>query len=237
MPYKLRKKPNHDLYWVVNKETGKKYSKEAIPKDRAKAQMKAMYGSGWLGDAWNAAKAYPKKILTKAIPVLTKAVNALPSSDELARPLFEGEHHMLLQLPNGKTGVGNYIGPGTQILKRLERGDPPRTASDAVAKRHDIDYELASGEPTVEQQVADVRRADERMVNSLNRIEAQKGDAPRNIFLGKNLIKAKMLGEDKNIISKEKFAGPRRVIPDYERGVLLKNQAELARQGYGRHRP
>lgn len=45
MPYKLRKAPNRDLYWVVNKETGEKYSKEPIPKERAKAQMKALYAN------------------------------------------------------------------------------------------------------------------------------------------------------------------------------------------------
>jgi hypothetical protein len=34
-----------DLYWVVNKETGKKYSKDPLPKETAKAQMKALYSS------------------------------------------------------------------------------------------------------------------------------------------------------------------------------------------------
>lgn len=45
MPYKLRKAPNRDLYWVVNKETGEKYSKEPLPKERAMAQMKALYAN------------------------------------------------------------------------------------------------------------------------------------------------------------------------------------------------
>jgi hypothetical protein len=43
MPYKLRKAPKRDLYWVVNKETGKKYSNEPLPKEKAKAQMRALY--------------------------------------------------------------------------------------------------------------------------------------------------------------------------------------------------
>ena len=42
MPYKLRKAPNKELYWVVDKN-GKHYSKEPIPKKRAEAQMKALY--------------------------------------------------------------------------------------------------------------------------------------------------------------------------------------------------
>ena len=44
MPYKLRKAPNRDLYWVVG-EDGKKHSKEPIPKERAEAQMRALYSA------------------------------------------------------------------------------------------------------------------------------------------------------------------------------------------------
>lgn len=43
MPYKLRKSPNKNLYWVVNKSTGKKYSKKPLPKSRARKQMAALY--------------------------------------------------------------------------------------------------------------------------------------------------------------------------------------------------
>ena len=45
MPFKLRKQPKKDLYWVINKETGEKYSKEPLPKERATAQMKALYAN------------------------------------------------------------------------------------------------------------------------------------------------------------------------------------------------
>lgn len=45
MPYRLRKVPKKELYWVVSKETGKKHSKEGLPKERAKAQMKALYAA------------------------------------------------------------------------------------------------------------------------------------------------------------------------------------------------
>lgn len=42
MPYKLRKAPGRDLYWVVGVD-GKKYSKDPIPEERAKAQMRVLY--------------------------------------------------------------------------------------------------------------------------------------------------------------------------------------------------
>lgn len=44
MPYKLRKAPKKDLYWVVNSDTGKKHSKDPIPLEKAKAQMRLLYG-------------------------------------------------------------------------------------------------------------------------------------------------------------------------------------------------
>jgi hypothetical protein len=45
MPYSLRKAPGRNLYWVVNKETGQKYSKNPIPLERASRQRRAIYAS------------------------------------------------------------------------------------------------------------------------------------------------------------------------------------------------
>ena len=45
MPYGLRKSPNKKLYWVVNKETGHKFSKSPIPLERAQRQRRAIYAS------------------------------------------------------------------------------------------------------------------------------------------------------------------------------------------------
>jgi hypothetical protein len=42
MPYKLRKAPRKDLYWVITIETGKKHSKDPIPKDKAQAQKRIL---------------------------------------------------------------------------------------------------------------------------------------------------------------------------------------------------
>jgi len=43
MPYKLRKAPKKDAYWVVNKQTGKKYSHEPLPHKTAIKQLRALY--------------------------------------------------------------------------------------------------------------------------------------------------------------------------------------------------
>ena len=44
MPYKLRKAPKRDLYWVVGPD-GKHHSKDPLPKARAEAQMRALYAA------------------------------------------------------------------------------------------------------------------------------------------------------------------------------------------------
>lgn len=44
MPYRLRKAPKRELYWVVG-EDGKKHSKDPLPKERAMAQMRALYAA------------------------------------------------------------------------------------------------------------------------------------------------------------------------------------------------
>jgi hypothetical protein len=44
MPYRLRKAPKRELYWVVAQD-GTKKSKDPIPLERAKAQMRALYAS------------------------------------------------------------------------------------------------------------------------------------------------------------------------------------------------
>ena len=94
----------------------------------------------------------------------TKLSNMIPSSDSNARPLYPGEKHALLKLPSGGMARASFMGPQTQLLQRLRRGDPPRTLSDKVAKRHDIDYALATD-------VAGIRKADLRMVKSIQKIK------------------------------------------------------------------
>jgi hypothetical protein len=163
-----------------------------------------------------------------------KAVqNIIPSSDETARPGFAGEKHAILQLPNGKYGVANYMGPGTKVIKRLKRGDAPRTLSDKSAMRHDIDYALASGLKSKEEQIKAIREADKRMVKNLDRIAKNKSDNAKNIFMGRRLIQAKMAGEDLGLMPKASFAGKLKNISDEDKILLKSNQDKLGQAGYG----
>ena len=159
--------------------------------------------------------------------------NILPSSDETARDGFAGERHAILQLPNGKYGVANYMGPGTQVIKRLKRGDPPRTLSDKTAMRHDIDYALAAGLKNKEAQNKAIREADKRMVKNLDRIAKMKGDAKKNIFQGRRLIQGKMAAEDVGLMEKGSFGGDLAPISDEDKIILMSNRARLGQEGYG----
>ena len=49
MPFRLRKAPKRDLYWVVD-DTGKKYSKDPMPKEKAREQQKALYAAEGRGE-------------------------------------------------------------------------------------------------------------------------------------------------------------------------------------------
>ena len=163
----------------------------------------------------------------------TTLKNIIPSSDENARPSFSGERHAILQLPNGKYGMANYMGPGTQVIKRLKRGDKGRTPSDTVAMRHDIDFSLAAGLENKEAQIKAVREADQRMVASLNRISKNKEDAKKNIFMGRRLIQGKMAAEDIGLLAKDKFAGDLEKISDQDKVLLMSKRAGLEQEGYG----
>lgn len=49
MPFHLRKAPRRPLYWVVD-DTGKHYSKDPMPKERARQQQKALYAAEGRGE-------------------------------------------------------------------------------------------------------------------------------------------------------------------------------------------
>ncbi len=102
-------------------------------------------------------------------------------------------------MPNGSIEVANWVGPSTQVIKRLKRGDKGKTATDTVAMRHDLDYSIA-------QTLDDIRSADRRMINKLTQIQSNKADNLINILAGKKAIQSKVYLEDKGLLSKNAFA-------------------------------
>lgn len=152
--------------------------------------------------------------------------NALPNSDSTGRPAFQGENHSLLVLPSGRPGIGNYIGPGTHVVERIRRGDPPRTMTDKVAQAHDIRYTLAVS-------LDEIRYADEMMVYKLQQMSIAKQDSAFNIQIGMRLIQLKMHLEDKNWLDRNKFAslGGTKLSQE-DRQLLQSKLSQLQSEGF-----
>lgn len=129
--------------------------------------------------------------------------------DKLHNTGFAGEQHAILVLPDGSLETANFMGPGTELIKRLRRGDQGLTACDQVAKLHDILYGLAQFATDDKEQEKLIRQADMIMVLQIMSIEDQKADHHTNIMLGKRLIQLKMKGEDWKLIRPAVFGGSR----------------------------
>ncbi len=164
----------------------------------------------------------------------SRALNMIPSSDNTGTKSYPGERHAPLKLKNGKMGVANFVGPGTQVLKRIRRGDSGRTPVDNVAKMHDINYSLAQNSKNKTEQIQKVRKADIRMLNSLDKISRAKSDAPINIKVGK-LIAVKTKFEDIGIMNKGSFGGPLENLKEKDVDTLTDAKEELEQDGYGHY--
>lgn len=156
--------------------------------------------------------------------------NAFPDSDENARPIFPGELHAVLKLPNEKFGRANYMGPGTHVLDRLRRGDPPRVLSDKVSQAHDIRYQLSKTED-------DVRVADEKMLRKLNQLKREGTDRSINITPAQIGIRGKIIAEDFGLLSRSRFVNLDKEIPPEGKALLQSKLAQLEQEGFGKGAP
>ena len=196
-----------------------------------------MYGEGII-DLAKAGYEKAKNVVSKVAGFYgsetgKRMLDYVPSSDEKARPGFAGENHAILKLANGKMGVGNWIGPGTAVKKRVARGDPGRTPVDMLAMRHDIDYTIAAAEAKSKPQLMKMgRKADLRMIAGTKRLVANKGDSRINLAQAK-AISAKVAAEDLGILNKDKFIGDLEKLSDKDLILLKSKRAELTQQGYG----
>ena len=152
--------------------------------------------------------------------------NMLPNADETAAPGFAGELHAVLKLPNGLYGTANFMGPGTQVVKRVKRGDRPRTVADKVAEAHDIRYSLTDSQ-------SDVQRADKMMIDRLQEALKKREDNTTNINLGLRPIQAKYMAEKHGLISPGTFAKFGIEKDPADRALLSGKLAELEQEGYG----
>jgi len=182
MPFKLRKCPKKDLYWVVNKETKQKYSKEPLPKERAEAQMKALYanvpdarGGGFVDDAMNKFNDIKKEFKDKGAAVLTGT---------------------------------NYVGPFNRLDDEYLKSHPPTDVIDEGAMKHDLEYSRIAklrkaGTPKAEIERL-IRVSDEAFLDNIRKNFKAN---PRASILGYAGIKGKNLAEDYAGLDKNLFVG------------------------------
>ena len=93
--------------------------------------------------------------------------------------LKDGERHGLTYVQTSNT-TGKYVpskftGPNTSLYERLKKCEKGLSYSDEVAKTHDLRYSLAKSD-------VDVRTADTKMIESLNRAKKDKLDFDFNIY-------------------------------------------------------
>jgi len=103
---------------------------------------------------------------------------------------FDGEKHSLLYTKNG-IKVANYMGPGTDLVKRLNdfNNNRPLTYADKTSLAHDLRYSTAT---TKEQ----IREADNKMIETIDKGIKGKKDYMINLQLAKKGIQSKRLVED-----------------------------------------
>lgn len=141
--------------------------------------------------------------------------------------LFPGEKHVPLYTDKGFK-IGQFMGPETQIVKRLRRGDKGLTDSDRTALVHDIEYTLANSPE-------DVRNADMRMLKTLDKIQERGSDYRINIEAGRRGIQGKLLFEKLSFLEKGSFSSKSggRDLSNADKQLLQTTLNNMTQQGYG----
>jgi hypothetical protein len=133
------------------------------------------------------------------------------------------EFHAYLMTDRGLTR-GSYIGPGTNVLERIRRGDAPVSGADKVAQAHDLRYTLANGDKAAE------RQADQKMISKL---QDPKVDSMLNRAIGRVPIQAKVAAERMGIMQRGSFSkGP--AINEEEKKMVETKLDELEMEGFGK---
>jgi len=148
-------------------------------------------------------------------------------------PGFPGEKHGILNRGDGTYVGANWLGPGTNVRKRLERGDGGVTPVDTLAMKHDVAYRKAQGAKSKADQLRMIRKADEDMISGLKKIVSLGADNHMNIKQAQ-LIIAKLGAEKAGLIAKGSFGGELENISNDEMNLLNKAEKGLTLMGYGK---
>lgn len=146
------------------------------------------------------------------------------SHPENARPGFKGEKHPRLKTTKGRIR-GNFLGPGTNVVARVKRGDRGINFSDRVAEGHDLRYSVAKD-------VNAVRSADLKMIATLKHGRKTKRDFLGNLVLAEVGIRTKVQLENLGL-SRTFFATFGGDLPPADDKLIRARLAVVKRQGFG----
>jgi hypothetical protein len=140
---------------------------------------------------------------------------------------FPGERHTYLYTDSGIKKAA-FCGPGTRVVERLKAKTKPISEVDKTCMAHDMRYSLAKN-------TKDTRKADNEMIKKIKKIKNQKKDYKINTLAG-TAIKAKVILEDKGVISKTKYIDFKKNPKEgsEEHNIIRDNLADLEQQGYGK---
>jgi hypothetical protein len=168
-----------------------------------------------------------KGVADTIVKGLNYVSNLFPASDKEATEIEAGEKHGVLILPNGKIGRANYMGPGTNLIKRLKRGDKPRTEMDELSRAHDIRYDLAKSQ-------ADIEEADRIFIKAAKKIRKEKKDYSLNTYVGQVPIQAKYYAEKHGLIKPMFKQSPEQTKED--EALMRATLKDAIAKGYGANR-
>ena len=90
---------------------------------------------------------------------------------------FSGERHMI----TNKGYTYNFCGPGTNLKKRLPRGDVGINKLDEACKKHDIAYSKATSKKAV-------RKADKKLIKNIRKRKSTAAKVVRAAIKSKNVM-------------------------------------------------
>jgi hypothetical protein len=144
--------------------------------------------------------------------------------------LQKGERHGFIKMKGSLFPKrASWMGPGTQVIKRLNAGCGGKSVTDTISKAHDLRYSLAQNDN-------DTRRADEIMIRALQKARKDGTDNWFNISQGLYGIGSKVTLENLGLMKKGAFNVPKENIKNYTRGekeLMRTALRPLAQKGYG----
>ena len=151
----------------------------------------------------------------------------------MKKQLGYGENHAYLYTGSNASNIlglerGNFMGPGTNLTKRIKQNSQPITYTDKVSQAHDIRYGLSKN-------IKDIRTADNKFLQSLDKAKNEKLDYKFNIYQGDIGIKSKIFLEDKVGVKPEFFTdfGINNLTKE-EINLYTNKLKELEQQGFGK---